>query len=388
MELVTSRSEPRRRLPVLSERAAGTPVLNDNCALRRNVAVQPYGRCSVCSLELKQCHAWQASWLSFALVVVVLAPLVIPVGWPTSLAALAALGLVVAQGMLNHHRTDELIRGQYDLSRASDRLRAQNREIEAARDGLEREVEARTTSLRDANVALASANLTLRELDRQRERMVLDVSHDLRTPLTSIKGAAQNLLDGIAGPLGSDPREYVEIVRDHADRLIGSVSALLEGARAEIDRPTLALSDEDLGALAADVGKSLAPIARERGVALEVDATRVDASVDRKKLRQVIENLVGNALKFTDRGGRVRVGVASQPERVVIEVVDTGVGIEAGQMRRLFGRFARATSDRPGSGLGLSIARDLVRLHGGDIQVESSLGKGSAFSVYLPRSAA
>src|SRR5262249_9514940 len=201
------------------------------CALRRNVAVQPYGRCSVCSLQLHQCHAWQSSAMSFALVICILVPLFALDAWMVRASVAASLVLLVVQGMMNHKPTDELIFGEQSLARASERLRETNRQLEDARAGLEREVAARTDRLRETNVALARANLELAELAQRREHMILEVSHDLRTPLTSVKGAAENLLDGIAGRLEQSQREYVEIVRDHAGRLIDAINKLLDAAR-------------------------------------------------------------------------------------------------------------------------------------------------------------
>ena len=363
-------------------------VINDNCALRRNVAVQPYGRCSVCSLKLNQCHAWQSSAMSFALVILLLVPLFAHEPWMVRLSVAASLLLLVIQGMTSHKRTDQLIFGQHELSRTSEKLRAANADLEDARRGLEREVVARTEKLGQTNVALASANLELAELARRREEMVLEVSHDLRTPLTSVKGAADNLLDGIVGPLGDSQREYVEIVRDHAARLIEAVSRLLQGARDQSVRVVLQPASVEVDALARDVVRSLQPIAEERGVAVEVSGASVETIADADKLRKVIENLVGNALKFTDRGGSVRVAVEQDAADIRITVHDTGVGMAEGEVDRVFDRFYRGRGDRPGSGLGLAITRDLVRLHGGDVLARSTPGRGSTFSAVLPRRAA
>lgn len=380
MEPVTSTSTVKR-----------LPVINDACALRRNVAVQPYGRCSVCSLKLNQCHAWQSSAMSFALVIFMLVPLVGPEPWMIRVAVAASLLLLVIQGMVNHKRTDELIFGQHELSRTSDRLKKANAELEASRRGLEREVAARTETLRETNIALAGANLELAELARKREEMVLEVSHDLRTPLTSVKGAAENLLDGIAGPLGESQREYVEIVRDHAERLIGAISTLLDNTRGHTVRIALEPASVDVTALTREVVRGLQPIAEERGVTLEVKGNGARTVADPDKLRKVVENLVGNALKFTDRGGSVIVSSEEDDANVRITVDDTGVGMAEADLEHVFDRFYRAKAEggeRPGSGLGLAITRDLVRLHGGDVLARSALGKGSTFSAVLPRRAA
>jgi signal transduction histidine kinase len=123
-------------------------------------------------------------------------------------------------------------------------------------------------------------------------------------------------------------------------------------------------------------------------VRLEVHAAEAPTIADSAKLRKVVENLVGNALKFTDRGGKVQLDVSLDPDEVRVTVEDDGVGIAPGDVERVFDRFHRAHDDRPGSGLGLAITRDLVRLHGGDVLVKSAPGKGSTFAVVLPRRAA
>ncbi len=361
MARVTSTSTARR-----------LPVVNESCALRRNVAVQPYGRCSVCSLKLRQCHAWQSSAMSFGLVVLILAPMFVHEAWAVKVTAATALLLLVVQGVANHKKTDDLIFGQHALAQA--------------RQNLEAQVAARTETLRQTNIALARANLELEELAHRRERMVLEVSHDLRTPLTSVKGAAENLLDGIAGKLDESQREYVEIVRDHAQRLIGAINKLVDAARQPEPTIDLDLGSVDVSALARDVARSLQPIAEERGVALVVDAgSDIETLADADKLRKVMENLVGNALKFTDRGGCVRVAVSRSEGDVRVSVKDTGVGIEEEELARVFDRWSRGREhDRPGSGLGLAITRDLVRLHGGDVVASSEPGRGSTFSAVLP----
>lgn len=364
------------------------PVINQRCSLRRNVVVQPYGRCSVCTLELKQCHAWQSSLLSFALVVLILVPLIAPELWVLRLSVAAALVALIVQGMTNHKRTDQLIFGQHELSQASKQLRAANDALEQARQGLEREVAARTASLHESNVELARANLELSALAERREQMVLEVSHDLRTPLTSVKGAAQNLLDGIAGPLSESQREYVEITRDHAERLIDAVSRLLREAREQRAEVSLELAPVELLSLARDVTRSLEPIARERGLGLEVKGTAAEALVDAPKLRKVLENLLGNAVKFTSRGGTVAVDVAPSETEIRIAVSDTGSGIAPGELARVFDRFYRGRGEERGTGLGLAITRDLVRVQGGDVLASSTLGAGSTFCVCLPRRAA
>ena len=345
-------------------------AVNCNCVLRRNVRTQPYGRCSVCTLELPSCHAWQASVISFAMIILALATTVVPAGWPLRLMALGMIALVIAEGRSNHRRTDRLIYSEHALREHSARL--------------ERAVADATRDLREANRALATSNLELLETDRMRDALVTNVTHDLRTPLTVIKGAADNLLDGLAGTISPDQREYVEIVRDHATRLNETVNALLQAARLQAGQIELRPEPLDVHAVVEEIAIGLQPLARERQLQLEVHGREARVPADREKLRRAVENLISNALKFTDEG-RVTVEVRPSGDAVEIAVRDTGHGIPADQLPRLFERFYRGTTRRPGTGLGLSIARNLVRLHGGDITVESEEGRGSEFCLRLPR---
>jgi signal transduction histidine kinase len=308
--------------------------------------------------------------LSFAMIILALATTVVPAGWPVRLMAIGMIALVIAEGRSNHRRTDQLIYSEHALREHATRL--------------ERAVADATRELRNANRALATSNLELLETDRMRDSLVTNVTHDLRTPLTAIKGAADNLLDGVAGPISPDQREYVEIVRDHATRLTGTVNELLQAARLQANQVELQPEPLDVYAVVTDIASGLQPLARERHIQLEVLGSEARAPADREKLRRAVENLVSNALKFTDQG-RVTVEVKPTPDMVEVAVRDTGHGIPADELPRLFERFYRGSTRKPGTGLGLSIARNLVRLHGGDITVVSEEGRGSEFCVRLPR---
>jgi len=299
---------------------------------------------------------------------------VVPTGWPLRAVAFALIVLVVVEGLANHLRTDRLIYSEYVLREHTFRL--------------ERAVADATRELREANRALATSNLELLETDRMRATLVANVTHDLRTPLTAIKGAADNLLDHIAGTLAAGQREYVEIVRDHATRLTATVNDLLSSARLQAGQVEMESELLDVQATVQEVVAGLQTLARERRIHLEVRGAEVRIAADRKKLRRAFENLVSNALKFTDDDGQVVVEVTVGGDAVDIAVRDTGHGIPADELPRLFERFYRGSTLQPGTGLGLSIARNLVRLHGGDISVVSEVGRGSEFRVRLPREAA
>ena len=367
-----------------------TGRINQNCLLRRNVRTQPYGRCTVCTLQLSHCHAWQSSGMSFALVALALSVLLVPPGWPQTLLIGLVLGAVVWQGMVNHKRTDDLIYGQHRLAELAQELRAKQAVIERQNGTLAAQVEERTAELREANVRLAAANLELLELDKVRSALLSNVSHELRTPLTGIVGSAQNLRDGLAGELTQAQREYVAMIENDSGRLIRVVNELLEWGRLEAGRISLQRTRVAVQPLAEEVLALLRPAAERKSVTLEVEGGEADVSADADKLKQVLINLLDNAIKFSRPQGKVRLAIANGAGGLRLTVEDQGSGIDAADVPHLFERFyrGRAADGTPGSGLGLAIARNLARLHGGDITVDSVPDRGSKFTLSLPAAAA
>jgi signal transduction histidine kinase len=236
---------------------------------------------------------------------------------------------------------------------------------------------------------LARANVELIEISNRQGQMVVDLSHELRTPLASIKGAAQNLLDEIPGTINQDQREYLDIVKDHADRLTLDAQKIIDTARGQRTAVELSLKKVNLEELIREVARGVEPAAKQRDIKLHVEGPRdVLVDLDVPKLRTVVENLLSNAVKFTDEGGRVTVAIDETPHEVRVRVADTGIGIEKHELPKIFERFARGRTDRPGTGVGLALSRELARMHGGDIIATSEPGRGSEFALCLPRVAA
>jgi len=227
-----------------------------------------------------------------------------------------------------------------------------------------------------------------RELDRMRDAFVATVSHELRTPLTSISGFLEMMQDEEHN-LGETGRTYLEVIRRSTDRLHGLVEDLLLIAQIEAHRVELGHDPVDLAALASKCLDTCRPAATEKDVSLElVDGTRPIIRGDARRLAQVVDNLISNAVKFTGAGGAVTVSVERSGASVELVVVDTGVGIPAEEQGQVFSRFFRAsTATRhaiPGTGLGLAISRALVEQHGGTIRLESEEGSGTRVTVALP----
>ncbi|WP_080966695.1 sensor histidine kinase [Variovorax paradoxus] len=374
-----------------STSTAKRPAINLNCVLRRNVETQPYGRCSVCTLELKQCHAWQSNGWSFALVALTLSLLLMPPGLPQQLIALVLLGVIVWQGLTNHKRTDDLIFGQHKLMALTQELRGKQFVIESQNETLAAQVDARTSELRESNMRLATANLELLELDKLRSAVLSNVSHELRTPLTGIFGSAQNLRDGLAGGLTTAQQEYVGMIEKDSGRLIRVVNELLEWGRLQAGHIELDRAAVPLQPMLAEVAVLLRPVADRKGVQLSMPdgESTVHVQADADKLKQILINLVDNAVKFSPPQSRVDVRIETNRQAVKILVEDQGVGVSLEDRPHLFERFYRGhgAEAAAGSGLGLAIAKNLARLHGGDIALQSGAARGSVFVLSLPMEA-
>lgn len=228
---------------------------------------------------------------------------------------------------------------------------------------------------------------------RAREDLIASVSHELRTPMTSITGYVELVLDDET--LSASSRRSLEVVERNAARLLAIVSDLVAASAMSRMGVSLSIRPErtDLTALAAaSIESSLLPAA-ERGMSIELLADGpVWAHIDAHRIRQVIDNLVSNAVKYGRDRGRVEVDVRTEADRVVFAVRDDGPGIPAGEVPRLFERFFRSALVRQsvthGSGLGLSISRDIVVAHNGSLTVSTVLGQGAEFTMSLPLPAA
>ncbi|NYD57619.1 protein-histidine pros-kinase [Nocardioides marinisabuli] len=267
------------------------------------------------------------------------------------------------------------------------------------RDGVEfpAEISLASVPLGERRLAVATVrDITERlrleaEADRLRDELLATVTHELRTPLTSIIGYAE-LLDELEQdtltPLG---RDMLEKIRSNADRELRLVTDLLTMAVGNLDQIRLRLQDVDVLALAGEVVTERRREARRKGVALHVrgDAeTLTPVRGDRHRLTQVMDNLVGNAVKFTPAGGRVDVTVSALADSIVITVADTGAGIELQEQKKVFERLYRsrsATADQvPGTGLGLALVDGIVDAHRGSVALTSTPGEGTTVTVQLP----
>jgi signal transduction histidine kinase len=233
----------------------------------------------------------------------------------------------------------------------------------------------------------------LQTLDRLKSDFLNVVTHELRTPLTSIRGFSEFLEDGIGGQLSTDQQDFVRHIQVNAEQLGALVDDLLDLARLEAGRFTLRRQAVELVGLAREVVEGLRPQALSAGLTLAVEAPSPPLTLyaDPVRMRQVLGNLLANAVKFTPAGGTVTVAVREAGDSFVLSVQDTGIGIAEEHLPRLFSKFFQVESALnrtfKGTGLGLPITKGLVEAHGGSIEVTSRPGEGTTVTVRLPRAA-
>jgi two-component system phosphate regulon sensor histidine kinase PhoR len=238
-----------------------------------------------------------------------------------------------------------------------------------------------------SGVLLTLDDITSQEqLETTRQKFISNVSHELKTPLTALRVAAENLQ---AGPLDADGQLAVASLLRSVDRMTLLIQDLAELSRIESGAVTLDAQEVKLGPFMAQLVADLDPLARGRSIPIRLDLDGVadqTLRADPLRLHQVLENLLGNAVKFSPDGAEVAVSLRLSGPRARWEIRDAGPGIPAADQGRVFERFYRSASTRavPGTGLGLAIVKHLVRLMGGEVGFESEVGKGTTFWVELP----
>jgi two-component system phosphate regulon sensor histidine kinase PhoR len=227
----------------------------------------------------------------------------------------------------------------------------------------------------------------LRRLELVRREFVANVSHELRTPLTSIRAMVETLEAGAVEDLAM-ATDFLGRIVIEVDRLNALVEDLLDLARLEAGRTTLNYDRVDPIDLARRSASRLQSQVERAGLTIDVqaEASSIPIPLDSERMEQVLINLIHNAIKFTPAGGRIDVRVSQAGRETTIEVADTGIGIPAEELERLFERFYKSDRARhsEGTGLGLAIAKHIVQAHGGTIAVESEEGHGSTFRIILP----
>lgn len=312
---------------------------------------------------------------------------------------------------------DELLRARRAAEQASAELQVQKRQLEQANEQLQdqaielelqqQQLHEQATELEATSEELQAMNADLRarteeaehlravaeEANRAKSTFLAVMSHELRTPLNAIAGYVELLDLGIHGPITDAQRDVLGRVARSERHLLRLINEVLNLARIEAGQVEYTFEDLPVGDLIAGVTPMIEPQLEKKGIAFSIDALpEVAVRVDREKGEQILLNLLSNATKFTPAGGRVSVTAvpsADAPDRVRLCVTDTGIGIPREKLEAVFEPFMQVDVSRTraaeGSGLGLAISRDLARGMSGNLTVQSTPGKGSTFTLTLPR---
>lgn len=309
--------------------------------------------------------------------------------------------------LLRARRTAEQARAelevrQKELAQANEQLQAQALELEIQKQHLQEqaaELEAASEELREINQDLLARTeeaehhrAAAEEANQAKSTFLAVMSHELRTPLNAIGGYVEILEMGIHGPVTEAQRETLVRIDRSQRHLLKLINEVLNLARIEAGHVDYAVEDVPIGEIVAEVTPMIEPQFVNKGVSFEVEPIPdLAVRADREKVQQVLLNLLGNAVKFTPTGGRVRIDAlrsTHDPDRLLLRVRDTGIGIPPDRLDAIFEPFVQVdvsrTRDQEGTGLGLAISRDLARGMNGDLTAESTPGEGSTFILDLP----
>jgi len=280
------------------------------------------------------------------------------------------------------------------LGEATARLEAANQALRESERSLEGKVRERTAELETSERELAHARDEALAANRHKSAFLANMSHELRTPLNSIIGFSEVLGTKLFGTLNAKQAEYVTDIHESGTHLLSLINDILDLSKIEAGRLELNPSWFELPAAIDNVLTLMKERATRRGLTVIRDVPDVAGAIqaDERKVKQVLINLLTNAVKFTEPGGSVTIRVELRPEEAVVLVTDTGIGIAPGDQVIIFEEFRQVTGEhsrtQEGTGLGLALSKRLVELHGGRIWVESEVGGGSTFGFTLPRRAA
>jgi signal transduction histidine kinase len=277
-----------------------------------------------------------------------------------------------------------------NLEKSHTELQKANEELKQWSEELERKVTERTIELKQLNGELADINIQLEEASRHKSQFLANMSHELRTPLNSIIGYTKLILDGIEGEINAEQRQDLQTVYTNSKHLLDLINDLLDLSRIEAGKTVLTYGTFSIPDLLSEVIPVMNQMARQKGLDLSYAVTPNISHMyaDRAKTKQVLINLLGNAIKFTANGS-VKLNVSEDGSVDTFSVTDSGIGIKKEDLEGIFDSFQQGASTQAagyeGTGLGLAISKHFIEIQGGRIWAESEPGKGSTFTFILPK---
>lgn len=260
-------------------------------------------------------------------------------------------------------------------------------ELKKHREHLEELVKERTGELEEKTIELEQANIRLQEVDRLKSMFIASMSHELRTPLNSIIGFTGIILMGLSGELTDEQKKQLTMVRSSARHLLSLINDIIDVSKIEEGKVDLSIEEFDLSALLREMKDSFMVAINEKDldISLKVPEGLMIRS-DKRRVRQIIVNLVGNAVKFTEEG-EIAIRSARKDKIIEVTVRDTGPGITKDHLDMLFKAFSRVPTEgtiKEGTGLGLYLSKKIADLLGGEISAESEFGRGTEFTFTMP----
>ena len=342
-----------------------------NCLWVRLTGTHPFKRCAYCEKNVQECFGIQffviaTGIISLLVVMFTIRDLpILAVEITLIIAFLIALLTLIA-----NKETNEIIIG--------------NALLRGLNEELEKRVEERTRELQLLNVELQKAL-------RVKSDFLTNISHELRTPLTAVMGYCDIFMEKKIGEMNEQQLKFMTAIQKNSKNLLSQINNLLDLAKLEAGKLSMNEKDFDLPKLVSEATVSVEPMASKKNISITTDLDPCAQTVfgDPDRLEQILINLLDNAIKFTDYGGKIKIISRDLGQEVLISVEDSGIGISLEDQNTIFEKFKQIENSLsrryPGSGIGLAIVKSLVEAHGGNIKVESTPGKGSVFSVSLPK---
>jgi len=293
-------------------------------------------------------------------------------------------------GLIGYVLADSIAKPLHELHKGTEIIGSGNLDFKVGTDvndeigQLSRAFDQMTDNLKNVIASMRKVE----ELDRLKSMFIASMSHELRTPLNSIIGFTGILLMGMAGELNEEQRKQLSMVKSSAGHLLNLINDVIDVSKIEAEKIQLDVKEFDLSRVVKEVEDSFTVAVEEKGLKLSVDMPdKTMIKSDERRVKQIIMNLVSNAIKFTEKG-EIAIRVMGNGERVSISIKDTGMGVRTEDMSKLFKQFSRIIVEgqplQEGTGLGLYLSQKLARVLGGEIKAESEFGRGSEFTFTLP----